>query len=98
MVAGFFVSTFAGKTGVYGEVEEAHINDWCRSAAPADDIPAQIQKLAALKEQGILTEDEFAAKKAELLAKMWSDHLSIRDAVILHRGMGVTRFMCCELK
>ena len=40
------------------------------AAAPADDIPAQIQKLAALKEQGILTEDEFAAKKAELLAKM----------------------------
>ncbi len=40
------------------------------AAAPADDIPTQIQKLAALKDQGILTEDEFAAKKAELLAKM----------------------------
>jgi hypothetical protein len=40
------------------------------AAAPADDIPAQIQKLAALKGLGILTEDEFAAKKAELLAKM----------------------------
>ena len=38
--------------------------------SPAEDIPAQIQKLAALKDQGILTEEEFSAKKAELLAKM----------------------------
>ena len=40
-------------------------------AAPvADDIPAQIQKLASLKDAGILTEEEFTTKKAELLAKM----------------------------
>ena len=36
----------------------------------ADDIPAQIKKLAELKDAGILTEDEFAAKKEQLLAKM----------------------------
>ena len=36
----------------------------------SEDILAQIQKLAALKDQGILTEDEFTAKKTELLAKM----------------------------
>lgn len=36
----------------------------------SDDIPAQIQKLASLKDAGILTEEEFATKKAELLAKM----------------------------
>ena len=41
------------------------------NAAPADlDIPGQIQKLAELKDQGILSDDEFTAKKAELLAKM----------------------------
>ena len=34
------------------------------------DIAEQISKLAALKEQGILSEEEFAAKKTELLAKM----------------------------
>lgn len=40
-------------------------------AAPvADDIPAQLEKLAKLKDAGVLTEDEFNAKKAELLAKM----------------------------
>ena len=36
----------------------------------SEDIPAQIQKLASLKDAGILTEEEFATKKAELLAKM----------------------------
>lgn len=41
------------------------------AAAPvAFDIPSQIQKLASLKDAGILTEDEFTTKKAELLAKM----------------------------
>lgn len=37
------------------------------AAAGGDDAIAQIQKLAALKDQGILTEEEFAAKKAQIL-------------------------------
>jgi hypothetical protein len=43
------------------------------AAAPitADlSIPDQISKLAELRDRGILTEDEFATKKAELLARM----------------------------
>ena len=32
-----------------------------------DDIIAQLQKLGELKEQGILTEEEFEAQKAKLL-------------------------------
>jgi len=44
------------------------------AAAPAglqvDEIMATIEKLAGLKARGILTEDEFAAKKAELLKKL----------------------------
>src|SRR4026208_494010 len=36
--------------------------------APAeDDAIAQIEKLGALKEKGLLTEEEFAAQKAKLL-------------------------------
>jgi hypothetical protein len=35
-----------------------------------NDIPSQIQKLSQLKEQGILTEEEFNQKKRELLARM----------------------------
>jgi|TARA_B110000967_G_C18691318_1_gene463155 hypothetical protein len=34
------------------------------------DIPTQILKLSNLKDQGILTEDEFLIKKKELLSKM----------------------------
>lgn len=34
------------------------------------DITEQLEKLAKLKEQGILSEEEFTAKKTELLAKM----------------------------
>jgi hypothetical protein len=37
-------------------------------AAPAADQIEQLQRLAALKDQGILTEDEFAAQKAKILA------------------------------
>jgi len=40
-------------------------------AAPsAPDIPEQITKLASLRDAGILTNEEFEAKKAELLARM----------------------------
>lgn len=41
-------------------------------AAPAAqlDVIEQIAKLAALRDQGALTEDEFAAKKAELLGRI----------------------------
>lgn len=37
------------------------------AAAPAVDVVAELQKLAALKDAGVLTDDEFAAAKAKLL-------------------------------
>ena len=37
-------------------------------AAPAPDMIGQLKQLAELRDQGILTEDEFAAQKAKLLA------------------------------
>ncbi|MFM7706326.1 MAG: SPFH domain-containing protein, partial [Rubrivivax sp.] len=42
------------------------------AAAPmkADEIVAMLEKLGELKAKGILTEEEFASKKAELLAKL----------------------------
>ena len=36
--------------------------------APAADPIAQLKDLAALRDQGILTDDEFAAQKAKILA------------------------------
>jgi uncharacterized membrane protein YdbT with pleckstrin-like domain len=47
-----------------GFEEDAHY------AKPADDIPALIAKLDELRKQGIVSEEEFQAKKGELLAKM----------------------------
>jgi hypothetical protein len=45
-----------------------------RPASPGSpstvDIPAQIAKLSALRDQGILTEAEFTAKKTELLGRL----------------------------
>lgn len=37
------------------------------AAAEVDPLVAQLTQLAQLKDQGILTEEEFAAKKAQLL-------------------------------
>jgi len=37
-------------------------------AAAGTDLTAELQKLASLKQAGILTEEEFAAAKAKLLA------------------------------
>jgi hypothetical protein len=36
--------------------------------APEEDLITQLERLGALKAQGILTEEEFAAQKAKLLA------------------------------
>ena len=36
-------------------------------AAPVDDTTAQLEQLAQLRNQGILTEEEFTAKKKQLL-------------------------------
>lgn len=38
------------------------------SAASAESLPAQLQKLADLRESGVLSQEEFAAAKARLLA------------------------------
>ncbi len=38
------------------------------AAAPAQDNIAQLKELAELHQQGVLTDDEFAAQKAKILA------------------------------
>lgn len=40
------------------------------SGSPQDDVLAALEKLGALKDAGILTDDEFASKKAELLGRL----------------------------
>jgi uncharacterized membrane protein YdbT with pleckstrin-like domain len=41
-----------------------------RAPTPGSSIPEQIQQLDALRQQGVLTEAEFQAKKADLLGRM----------------------------
>jgi len=50
----------------------AHDDDSWRAASPMrkDDIPEMIAELDQLRRQGILSEEEFAAKKRELLGKI----------------------------
>jgi hypothetical protein len=41
-----------------------------RPPTEAVDVPEQIAKLAALRDQGVLTNEEFGAKKTELLSRL----------------------------
>ena len=41
-----------------------------QSTPPAQSIPQQIEHLSQLRDKGVLTEEEFQAKKAELLGRM----------------------------
>ncbi|MDH3708124.1 MAG: SHOCT domain-containing protein [Acidimicrobiia bacterium] len=62
----------------YAQQQQAAYDQGVADAAPppppppaaddADDNIAQLERLAKLKEQGILTDDEFAAEKAKILA------------------------------
>lgn len=67
---------FAGRDAqIYAERERAYEGQTQPAAAAApppaapaqDDVIAQLKELADLKEQGILTDDEFAAQKARIL-------------------------------
>jgi len=41
-----------------------------KSVSSSDDIPSKIAKLKEMKDQGLINEDEFNKKKAELIDKM----------------------------
>jgi membrane protease subunit (stomatin/prohibitin family) len=60
--------------GLQGNAAAAASAASAAAAAPAamrpDEVMATLEKLADLKAKGILTEDEFSAKKAELLKKL----------------------------
>ena len=47
-----------------------HVSEKVVEAPPAKDIPAEIEKLADLKDKGIITDEEFQQKKQELLDRI----------------------------
>ncbi len=60
----------AGLAGVNPAVQAAAAAAAAPVAAKAEDVIALIEKLGDLKAKGILSDEEFAAKKAELLGKL----------------------------
>ena len=58
---------YAAQNAAAGEQQAAPVQEAAPAAAPADDLTAQLEALAKLRDQGILTEDEFSAKKAQIL-------------------------------
>lgn len=56
--------------GIMKQFKGADSTSAQKSSSDAYDILGQIEKLGMLKEQGILTEEEFAVKKAALLEKL----------------------------
>jgi Short C-terminal domain len=60
---------YAGQDASYTQQQAAAAEQGIEQAAGVDaaDAAAEIQQLAQLKEQGLLTEEEFAAKKKQIL-------------------------------
>lgn len=50
-----------------GQTQPGYLEPSQSAAAPVDDTTAQLQQLAELRDQGILTDEEFAAKKKQVL-------------------------------
>ena len=59
-------SRWAQQDDPYGGQQQAY-EEPPPAAAPEPDPIAQLKQLATLKDQGILTEEEFAAQKAKIL-------------------------------
>lgn len=55
---------------VFNQIVGVYKNAWPTNSKSQPKVDEQIQKLQELKEQGVLTEQEFSAKKKELLSKM----------------------------
>jgi uncharacterized membrane protein YdbT with pleckstrin-like domain len=55
---------------ISGGINIAHAAQAASQQAPHQSIPEQIEHLARLRDQGVLSEDEFQLKKAELLGRM----------------------------
>jgi len=58
------------KTAMLNAKEKLGFEEMGVAAHALEDIPTMIEKLDGLRKVGILSEDEFQKKKAELLAKM----------------------------
>jgi hypothetical protein len=47
--------------------QQQAFDDYVRQAAGSTDVASQLEKLAGLRQQGVISDEEFAAQKAKLL-------------------------------
>jgi len=57
----------ADEDAQYAEAQQQYVDQQAAAAPSSDDQLVEIQKLAQLHSQGVLTDEEFAAKKAQIL-------------------------------
>jgi hypothetical protein len=57
-------------SGIVGQIAKFAAPTLGGLSAQQPDVMEQLAKLGALRDQGVLTEEEFAAKKAELLSRL----------------------------
>ena len=71
-VSSGFKAAGAGISGLFARKKESAPQKAVepKASAPADDVMSSIEKLFELKQRGILTEEEFEKKKADLLARI----------------------------
>ena len=60
----------ANNARMYGGMRQAQSAAAPAATAPVDDVPAQLERLDDLRKKGVISEQEFAAKKADLLNRM----------------------------
>ena len=65
--AGQQVGRAGPAAGAAAVAQQQQQPQYAQEAPPEDDSTAQLQKLAALHTQGVLTDEEFAAAKAKIL-------------------------------
>ena len=60
----------AQRWGAQEQEQQAEYQQQASQAAPAADPMAELKQLGELYDNGVLTDEEFAAKKAEILSRM----------------------------
>ena len=56
------------RTIAEAQTQRAQMDQYVRATAGADSTADELAKFAALRDQGVITDQEFAARKAQLLA------------------------------
>lgn len=73
LVAGALIGSAVARNSAKNQEQNEMVDEQQAQAAapiaPAEDKYTQLEKLAQLKEQGILTDEEFQAQKAIILAQ-----------------------------